>query len=102
MKNLKEQDSYLIRNRWLWPVFAVILVLAAQELVTSIPGIKKIPDLILYGVAGVVFVYAGFLNAMTNTITAIIFRCLGIVGLIAWVIWFFIERFQLLQIIKIN
>lgn len=96
MRNLKGQDSYLIRNRWLLPLCVVLLVVTAQELVKAMPEFDfKIPDLIVYGIAGLAFIYAGFLNALAGTTTAKIFRVLVVVGIIAAVIWGIVEKLQL-------
>ncbi|CNM03684.1 hypothetical protein [Yersinia pseudotuberculosis] len=96
MKDIKEQDGYLIRNRWLLPLFVVLIVVTAQELVKSMPEFNfKIPDLIVYGVAVLAFIYAGFLNALAGTTTAKIFRGLIVVGLIAAALWFLVEKIQL-------
>lgn len=88
MKYIKEKDSYLIRNRWLLPLFVALIVVAAQELVKSMPEFYlKIPDLIVYVIAVLALIYAGFLNILAGTTTAKIFRGLIVVGLITAVIY---------------
>lgn len=85
---MKTKDSFIERNRWLIPLFASIMILTAQQIIKSMPEIGfTIPDMLIYAICGIGFIYAGFMNIVSGTTTAKIFRCFVVSGLIVVLVW---------------
>lgn len=78
MQESSGQVQYAGENRWLIILLAAVAVVVMQEMqemLKTMPELQiKIPDVIVYSIAGIGLVYAGFLSMLSGTTTAKLFR----------------------------
>ncbi|MGC0986549.1 hypothetical protein ACTUSZ_19075 [Pantoea eucalypti] len=75
MQESSGQVQYAGENRWLIILLAAVAVVVMQEMLKTMPELQiKIPDVIVYSIAGIGLVYAGFLSMLSGTTAAKLFR----------------------------
>lgn len=75
MQEWRGQFQYAGENSWLIILLAAVSVVVMQERLKTTPELQiKIPDVIVYSIAGIGLVYTGFLSMLYGTIAAKLFR----------------------------
>ena len=86
------ENGYFIRNNWLLYVFAALMVVCSQWMVATLEMGFQLPDMVIYVVACILLVYAGFLNIQAGTTTAIIFQIAVIALILFSLLWLVIKN----------
>lgn len=82
------------RHKWLVILLVSVAVVMIQAVIKSVPEFGfKIPDVIVYAIAGAGLVYAGILNLMSGTVSAKIFRSVVVVGVGIGLVYYILEKF---------
>lgn len=75
-------------------ILVSVAVVMMQSVIKSVPEFGfKIPDVIVYAIAGAGLVYAGVLNLMSETVPAKLFRTGVVVGAGVGLVYFVVEKF---------
>ncbi|HAZ8050179.1 TPA: hypothetical protein J8L46_002256 [Escherichia coli] len=91
MKKSTEQNEngYFVRNNWLLYVFAALMLVCSQWMVTTL-------DMLIYAGACILLVillvYGGFLNIQAGTTTAILFQIAVIACILFSLLWLVIKN----------
>ncbi|WP_313397417.1 hypothetical protein [Acinetobacter variabilis] len=81
-------------HKWLLMLLMSVAVVMMQAVIKSVPEFGvKIPDVVVYAIAGFGLVYAGFLNMLSGTVIAKLFRSLVVAGVGIGLVYFIVEKF---------